>query len=313
MIRQIELHYLSNPDPQLGFALLTDDVDAESMPRTSTLLETAAAEIAALNAKHGTSGSGPFHLLHREPRWNAAEQRFMGWERKRGKLDELNRLLRGDTHTSFARHVGDPAGLVGIRFVITLDSDTQLPMGTAHRLVGLLAHPLNRALVDPGTGRVVAGYTIVQPRIETSPSSSHGTWFSRIFAGDVGFDIYTHAVSELYQDLFGSGIYVGKGIYDVDAFMRSVEQRAPENALVSHDLFEGVHGRTALATRHRAVRGLPVELRGLRPANASLGPRRLAAAAVAAPARALDASRPAPEQARRGSIDGRSSTTFAGA
>ena len=248
MIRQIELHYLANPDPQLGFALLTDDVDAESMPRTTTLLETAEAEISALNARHGTSGSGPFHLLHREPRWNSAEQRFMGWERKRGKLDELNRLLRGDTHTTFARHVGDPAGLVGIRFVITLDSDTQLPMGTAHRLVGLLAHPLNRALVEPETGRVVAGYTIVQPRIETSPSSSRSTWFSRIFAGDVGFDIYTHAVSELYQDLFGSGIYVGKGIYDVDAFMRSVDQRAPENALVSHDLFEGVHGRTALAT-----------------------------------------------------------------
>jgi cyclic beta-1,2-glucan synthetase len=248
MIRQIELHYLANPDPQLGFALLTDDVDADSMPRTTTLLETAEAAISALNARHGKSGSGPFHLLHREPRWNAAEQRFMGWERKRGKLDELNRLLRGDTHTTFARHVGDPAGLVGIRFVITLDSDTQLPMGTAHRLVGLLAHPLNRALVDPETGRVVAGYTIVQPRIETSPSSSRSTWFSRIFAGDVGFDIYTHAVSELYQDLFGSGIYVGKGIYDVDAFMRSVDQRAPENALVSHDLFEGVHGRTALAS-----------------------------------------------------------------
>jgi cyclic beta-1,2-glucan synthetase len=248
MIRQIELHYLTNPDPELRFALLTDDVDAEAMPESVALLESTEVKVAALNAKYGKDGRGPFHLLHRESRWNEAEQRFMGWERKRGKLDELNRLLRGDTHTTYARQVGDPAGLVGIRFVITLDSDTQLPMGTAHRLVGLLAHPLNRALVDPETARVVAGYTIVQPRIETSPSSARKTWFSRIFAGDVGFDIYTHAVSELYQDLFGSGIYVGKGIYDVDAFMRSVEQRAPENTLVSHDLFEGVHGRTALAT-----------------------------------------------------------------
>jgi len=248
LIRKIELHYLANPDPELRFALLTDDVDAETMPQSLALLERAEPEIAALNAKHGRAGSGPFHLLHREPRWNEAEKRFMGWERKRGKLDELNRLLRGDANTTFARHVGDPAGLVGIRFVITLDSDTQLPMGTAHRLVGLLAHPLNRALVDPRTERVIAGYTIVQPRVETSPSSARQTPFLRIFAGDVGFDIYTHAVSETYQDLFGSGIYVGKGIYDVDAFMRSVEQRAPENALVSHDLFEGVHGRTALAT-----------------------------------------------------------------
>ena len=172
----------------------------------------------------------------------------MGWERKRGKLEELNRLLRGAKDTSYTRHVGDPEGLLGIRFVITVDSDTQLPMGTARRLVGLLAHPLNRALFDEATGRVVSGYTIVQPRVEMSPSSSRQTLFARIFAGDVGFDIYTHAVSESYQDLFGAGIYVGKGIYDVDAFMRSVEGRVPENALASHDLFEGVHGRTALAT-----------------------------------------------------------------
>ncbi len=248
MIRQIELHYLGNPDPELQFALLADDIDAETVCDNAELHDRAAAAIAALNAKHGKGGAGPFHLLLREPRWNAAERRFMGWERKRGKLEELNRMLRGDRGTSYVRHVGDPAGLAGIRYVITLDADTQLPIGAAQRMIGALAHPLNRAVVDPETGRVVAGYTIVQPRIETSPTSTGETWFSRMFAGDVGFDIYTHAASELYQDLFGSGIYVGKGIYDVDAFMSSVEDRAPENTLVSHDLFEGVHGRTALAT-----------------------------------------------------------------
>ena len=248
MIRQLELHFLANPDPELRFALLTDHVDALAMPASTALVERVADEIATLNQRHGAEGRGPFHLLHREPRWNAAEQRFMGWERKRGKLDELNRLLRGDTGTSYTRHAGDPGGLIGIRFVLTLDSDTQLPLRTAHRLVGTLAHPLNRALVDPETGRVTAGYTVIQPRVECSPTGGPRSWFSRVFAGDVGFDIYTHAVSELYQDLFGSGIYCGKGIYDVDAFMRSVEQRVPENALVSHDLFEGIHGRTALAT-----------------------------------------------------------------
>jgi len=251
MIRQIELHYLSNPDPQLQFALLTDDVDAAA-PQTiceeRSLLEMVSQGIVALNAKHAKEGNGPFHLLHRTPRWNPAEECFMGWERKRGKLEELNRLLRGDARTSYSRHIGDPAGLLGIRFVITLDRDTDLPMGSAHRLVGLLAHPLNRAVFDARTGRVTAGYTIVQPRIETSPSSSRPTLFSRLFAGDIGFDIYTHACSELYQDLFGSGIYVGKGIYDIDAFMQSVDGRAPENAIASHDLFEGIHGRTALAT-----------------------------------------------------------------
>ena len=260
MIRQVELHYLSNPDPQLQFALLTDDIDAktlEEIAQKKPLLDGASLALAALNAKHGKNGLGPFHLLHRVPRWNPAEQRFMGWERKRGKLEELNRLLRGDTQTNFLHLVGDAEGLMGIRFVITLDSDTQLPMGSAHRLVGLLAHPLNRAVFEPQSGRVISGYTIVQPRIETSPSSSRQTPFSRIFAGDVGFDIYTHACSELYQDLFGSGIYVGKGIYDVDAFMRSLEGRAPENTLVSHDLFEGIHGRTALATDIVLFEGYP--------------------------------------------------------
>ena len=246
--RQIELHYLSNPDPRLQFALLTDDVDCPSRRDDRTLLEGAAHAIDALNAKHGKGGRGPFHLLHRESHWNPSEERFIGWERKRGKLEELNRLLRGDKATSYARHVGDPDGLLGIRFVITLDGDTQLPMEGAHRLVGLLAHPLNRAVFDAETGRVTSGYTIAQPRIETSPSSSRRTWFSRFFAGDIGFDIYTRAVSETYQDLFGAGIYCGKGIYEVDAFMRSVDGRVPENTLLSHDLFEGIQGRAALAT-----------------------------------------------------------------
>ena len=248
MLGQIEIHYLSNHDPAVEFALLADDVDSETMHEDEPLLESAAAGIDALNAKYGKDTSRPFHLLHRASRWNPAETRFMGWERKRGKLHELNRLLRGAKDTSFTRHVGDPQGLIGIRFVITVDSDTQLPMGTARRLVGVLAHPLNRATFDDATGRVVSGYTIVQPRIEMSPSSPRQTLFARIFAGDIGFDIYTHAVSESYQDLFGAGIYVGKGIYDVDAFMRSVDGLVPDNALASHDLFEGVHGRTALAT-----------------------------------------------------------------
>ena len=248
MARQLELHYLSNPDPQLQFALLTDDADGPAPPASGDLLDSAAEAIASLNAKHGKDGTGPFHLLHRQPRWNPSEECFMGWERKRGKLEELNRLLRGDESGSYVRHEGAAEGLERIRFVITLDSDTELPMGSAHRLIGVLAHPLNRAIFDEKTGRVESGYTIVQPRVQTSPASSSRTRFHRIFAGDTGFDIYTHASSDLYQDLFGSGIYVGKGIYDVDAFTRSLEGRTPENAILSHDLFEGIHGRAALAS-----------------------------------------------------------------
>jgi cyclic beta-1,2-glucan synthetase len=257
MVRQIEQHYLANVDPELQFALLTDPTDSTTESDHTELLDAVTECIDALNEKHGKDGSGPFHLLHRTPKWNSAEERFMGWERKRGKLHELNRLLRGDRNTSYALHVGDAAKLERVRYVITLDSDTLLPMGCAGRLVGLFSHPLNRAVFDDRTGRVISGYTIVQPRVETSPSSVRSTRFSQIFSGDVGYDIYTHACSDLYQDLFGAGIYVGKGIYEIDAFMRSVDGRVPENAIASHDLFEGVYGRAALATDVVLFEGFP--------------------------------------------------------
>ncbi len=248
MTRRIELHYLSNPDPALQFALLTDSPDSSARSSGDTVLDSAERAIADLNRRHGDGTDGPFHLLHREPVWSSGEGCFMGWERKRGKLEELNRLLRGESSTAYARQVGNPAALRGIRFVITLDSDTQLPMGAAHKLVGLMSHPLNRPVVDPRTGRVTHGYTVVQPRVDTAPFAARTTPFSRLFAGDVGFDIYTHASSDTYQDLFGAGSYVGKGIYDVEAFATSLEDRIPENTVVSHDLLEGIHGRAGLAT-----------------------------------------------------------------
>ena len=181
----------------------------------------------------------------------SCEERFIGFsgaENAASSESSIEAPPRATRRPAIAGTWGIPQGLLGIVFVITLDSDTQLPMEGAHRLIGLLAHPLNRAVFDDETGRVTSGYTVVQPRVETSPSSSRRTWFSLIFAGDIGFDIYTRAVSEMYQDLFGAGIYCGKGIYAIDAFMRSVEGRVPENTLVSHDLFESVHGRAALAT-----------------------------------------------------------------
>ncbi len=248
MLRQIELHYISNSDPSIQFALLTDSIDSVTRNNIEELLDATSQGIENLNARHGRDKHGPFHLLHRTPQWNASEERFMGWERKRGKLEELNRLLRGAKDTSFSLHVGNEDALRNITYVLTVDSDTQLPIGTARRLVGLLAHPLNQPVFHESTGKLVTGYSIVQPRIEISPTSERATLFARLFSGNVGFDIYTHAVSETYQDLFGAGIYVGKGIYHVDSFTRSVEGRVPENALTSHDLFEGIHGRTALAT-----------------------------------------------------------------
>ena len=253
LLQQIEQHYLRNPDHNLYFALLTDFGDAprQNLPGDTALLEQARAGIEALNARYaevGAAQNGLFCMFHRERRWNAQEGRWIGWERKRGKLHELNRWLRGAVDTSIVSYIGPAEQLRQVKYVITLDADTLLGRDGARRLVGTLAHPLNHAQADPRTGRVVHGYGLLQPRTEITPSSANYSRFSRIFAGDIGLDLYTHAVSNVYQDLFGSGIYIGKGIYDVDAFENSLAGRVPENTLLSHDLFEGIHGRAGLVT-----------------------------------------------------------------
>ena len=261
LLHQIEQHYLRNPDPNLYFALLTDFVDAaqQHMPSDAALLEQQRAGIVLLNeryaARTGPGGhpgprgqDGPFCMFHRERRWNETENRWIGWERKRGKLHELNRWLRGATDTSIVSWIGPVTELRRVKYVITLDSDTILGRDGARGLIGTLAHPLNRAQADPSTGRVLRGYGLLQPRTEITPTSANYSRFSRIFAGDIGLDLYTNAVSNVYQDLFGSGSYVGKGIYDVDAFENSLAGRVPENTLLSHDLFEGIHGRVGLVT-----------------------------------------------------------------
>ena len=250
LVQQLELHYLRNSDPYLGFALLTDfaDADEQHRPEDSTLIEQISQAVEALNAKHNCHA---FYIFHRERLWNASEECWMAWERKRGKLAEFNRLLRGAQDTSFVTQIGNLDVLSSIRYVITLDADTVLPSGSARVLIATLAHPLNRAVFAPnrfGSESVVAGYTLLQPRTEVQPTSVNRSRFTQVYAGDTGLDLYTRAVSDVYQDLFGEGTYVGKGIYDVDAFERSVHGRIPENSLLSHDLFEGIQGRAALIT-----------------------------------------------------------------
>ncbi|MFO7742983.1 MAG: glucoamylase family protein [Anaerolineae bacterium] len=264
LLRQLELHYLGNADPEFGFALLTDFADApeKHMPEDEPLLRRAKEGIRQLNREYAggwraEGDGGPFFLFHRERLWNPSEESWMGWERKRGKLAEFNRLLRGDETTSYVVKMGDLDFLADVVYVITLDADTVFPLESGQQLVATLAHPLNQAEfeacgeADGGPARrerVVAGYTVLQPRTEVKPPSVIQTRFSRIFAGDAGLDLYTRAVSDVYQDFFGEGIFIGKGIYDVDAFERSLRGRMPENALLSHDLFEGIHGRAGLVT-----------------------------------------------------------------
>jgi cyclic beta-1,2-glucan synthetase len=180
--------------------------------------------------------------------WNAQEGLWMGWERKRGKIEEFNRLVRGATDTSFVVQVGDLAILPQVRYCITLDSDTRLPRDAARQLIGIIRHPLNRPTFDPQVGRVTDGYGILQPRVSVTFTSAAGSLFARLYSGHTGVDPYTTAVSDTYQDLFGEGIFTGKGLYDIDAFMGALEDCVPENALLSHDLFEGLYARVALVS-----------------------------------------------------------------
>jgi cyclic beta-1,2-glucan synthetase len=262
LCRQMEQHYLRNSEDGLRFALLTDYPDAqeETLPNDADLFSKASAAVQALNERYPLpEDRSRFFLLHRPRRWNPAEGRWMGWERKRGKLHQMNRLLLGEpgAETAFHHLSEDWTQLQGMALVITLDADTILPQGAARRLVGALAHPLNQAVFDAISGRVTSGYTILQPRMEIGPSSTSISWFTRIFAGDAGLDLYTLAVSDAYMDLFGEGIYVGKGIYDVAAFERSVGDCIPENSVLSHDLLEGLLGRAGLISDVTLVEDYP--------------------------------------------------------
>ncbi len=248
LIETLEIHHLANRDEHLHFALLTDfrDAPTEVLPGDEILLQRARAGIELLNRKYGSNGQNLFFLLHRPRRWNAGENLWMGYERKRGKLMEFNALLRGGARDCFSEIVGATAILPEIKYVITLDTDTQLPREAARQLVGTMAHPLNRPVFDDARGIVREGYSILQPRVGVSLPSARRSWFVRLFAGDAGIDPYTREVSDVYQDVFREGSFIGKGIYDVDAFQRAMAGRFPENTILSHDLLEACHARSAL-------------------------------------------------------------------
>jgi len=261
-IERLEVHYLASQDGDLRFALLSDwtDCTTPNAPDDAALLGAAAEGIERLNKRHGAVPDGArFLLLHRRRIWNEGQGKWIGWERKRGKLHELNRLLRGATDTTFEAIGGSsPVVPPGVRYVITLDADTRLPRGTAKRLVGKMAHPLNRPCLDSDSRRVVAGYAVLQPRVTPSlPSGGEGSTFQRIFTSPSGLDPYAFAVSDVYQDLFGEGSYSGKGIYDVDAFEAALAGRLPESAILSHDLLEGIFARAGLVSDIEVVEEFP--------------------------------------------------------
>ncbi len=294
LVEAMEVRFLANRDENLHFGLLTDFPDAseEILPEDGPLLLLTRQRIEELNEKYGNAKGDTFFLFHRPRRWNPLEGVWMGYERKRGKLEELNSLLRNGSRDRFSLVVGNTAVLLHVKYVITLDTDTQLPRNSARQLVGAMAHPLNRAQYDEGKQRVVAGYGILQPRVAVSLPGTNRSRYARMEGSDPGIDPYTRAVSDVYQDLFLEGSFIGKGIYEVDAFERALGGRFPENRILSHDLIEGCYARSGLLSdvmvyeeypprysvdvsrRHRWIRGDWQLLSWLRAAIPGPGPVR---------------------------------------
>ncbi|WP_213767690.1 glucoamylase family protein [Caballeronia sp. dw_19] len=244
----LEVRFLANRDPHLHFGLLTDFLDAASevLEQDAALTLRARESIEALNGKYPDAHGDRFFLFHRPRRWNAAEKLWMGHERKRGKLAELDALLRGSGRERFALVVGNIVALPRVRYVITLDTDTQLPRDAARQFVGTIAHPLNAAVYDSKRQCVTSGHAILQPRVGISLPSTARSTYAQLLGGDAGIDPYTRAVSDVYQDLFHEGSFIGKGIYEIDTFERSMEGRFADNSILSHDLIEGCYARAGL-------------------------------------------------------------------
>ena len=256
-IERLEVHHLSSIGGAVHYALLSDgpDCDEETTPSDAALMVEARSAIATLNKTYPSADGDRFLLLHRQRRWNASEGVWLGWERKRGKLVELNRLLRGATDTSF---LPGPAVPQDVQFVITLDADTRILRDTVRRLIGKMAHPLNRPVIDPVSQRVTSGYGILQPQVTPAlPLGDAGSLYQRISSSPGGIEPYAAAISDVYQDLFYEGSFTGKGIYHIDAFTAALTGRVPDNTLLSHDLFEGAFARAGLASDIQVIEDFP--------------------------------------------------------
>jgi len=259
LLENMESHYLANREKNLYFALLGAfaDSDGPSGDNDASVLRTAAEGIKELNRKYAKDGKDLFYFYNRIRKYNECDNRWTGWERKRGALMEFNDMLLGSQETSIAFYSNGKLPAENIKYVITLDADTMLPFGMAKKMIGAMAHPLNTPVIDPKKGIVTEGYGIMQPRISFDIESANKSIFSRIYTGQEGMDPYSSAISDVYQDLFGEGIFTGKGIYDLKTFQSVLKDAIPENAVLSHDLLEGSYVRAALVTDLELVDSYP--------------------------------------------------------
>ena len=275
LVEALEVRFLANQDPYLHFGLLTDFKDAaqEQLEEDDQLVKLAGKLISQLNEKYPSENQDTFFLFHRPRKWNPTDKVWMGYERKRGKLADLNSLLRGGSTNEFSLIIGNTKVLSEIKYVITLDTDTQLPRDSAQQFVGAMSHPLNRPKYDEKKNRITEGYSILQPRVAVSLPGTNRSRYAKLFGTDPGIDPYTRVISDVYQDFFGEGSFIGKGIYEVDSFEQTLKGRFAENRILSHDLLEGCYTRSGLLSdvllfeeypasysidvkrRHRWVRG----------------------------------------------------------
>jgi Cellobiose phosphorylase len=259
LVDDMEVYYLANKENNIYFALLGDfkDSNQEHEEDDAPIVEIALKLIANLNKKYCKDTKEIFYFFCRHRQFNLKEGIWLGWERKRGKLEEFNALLRGDKNTSYDVVSRNIKNLYGVKYVITLDADTQLPMGSAKKLIGAMSHMLNRPYVDMERKVVLRGHGLMQPRVSVGNLSANKTMFSKIFSGETGMDMYTTAVSDVYEDLFDEGIFTGKGIYDIDVFNNILKGEIQENTVLSHDLLEGSYIRAALVTDIELIDGYP--------------------------------------------------------
>ncbi|EDS78569.1 319-kDA protein [Clostridium botulinum C str. Eklund] len=259
LVSNLEVYYLANRDENLYFAILSDFRDSykETEDDDNKIIETALEAVKRLNEKYAKDRENVFYFLSRNRKFNEKEGKWLGWERKRGKLVEFNHLIREDKNTSYNVISSNIDELCKAKYIITLDSDTKLPRDSAKKLIGAMSHILNIAHVSKDKRKVARGYGIMQPRVAIDTVSGNKTVFSRIFSGEAGIDTYSTAVSDVYQDVFGEGIFTGKGIYNVDVFNYMLENEIPENTVLSHDLLEGSYLRTALVTDVEVIDGYP--------------------------------------------------------
>ncbi len=260
LVENLEVRFLANRGEHMHFALLTDfkDAKSETIPGEEDLLRNARDLIEQLNQRYGSDKDELFFIFHRPRKYNVKEKIWMGYERKRGKLSEMNALLRGKGREKFNLIVGNPAVYESIKYVITLDTDTQLPRDAAWKITGTMAHPMNHPFYNEKKQRVTEGYGILQPRVAVSLPSNESTPFARLHGNEPGIDPYTRAISDVYQDIFGEGSFIGKGIYDVDAFEKALGERFPENRILSHDLLEGSYARCGLLSDVQLYEAYPV-------------------------------------------------------